>query len=127
MNDDRNFDVSSLVGIHSGILLGEFETLHRDIERLAGFPVWTHQLPRLFGELRPELEKHLPWLAEVSVPEGMDRDGVTAFVVDIAARYGEWHELPVLLPEVAERSPLDARDVEAIARGRDVEIISVVV
>lgn len=108
---DRRFGINTILTVWSGILLCDMNTAHEDIERMAGFSVWTHQIPRVLGELKTELVKHLPWLEGVEVPEGMDAKAVKSFVIESASRYGEWHELPVLLPEIAEREPVS----EAVA------------
>lgn len=39
----------------------EFSKVHEAIEFLAGAPVWTHQIPRVFKGLRPHLESLFPW------------------------------------------------------------------
>lgn len=43
---------AAIIGAYTGILCGPFQDLHEYAERVLGRPVWTHQFPSLFQELK---------------------------------------------------------------------------
>ncbi len=102
-----------LLSVYTGYLLCEnFSDFHGAVEQLAGFPVWTHQIPRVCRRLKTELAKHLPWLAFVTVPvddpvhDIKNTDFREAWVSGIAAMYGATHELSVLIADVEAVDPI---------------------
>ena len=49
---DKNFDPRAIASITTGVLLIEdFPQVHAAIEHIAGYPVWTHELPRVSREV----------------------------------------------------------------------------
>jgi len=52
MSDHRTFDARVVGSITSGILMiDDFSKVHEAIEFIAGYPVWTHELPRVCREV----------------------------------------------------------------------------
>jgi hypothetical protein len=59
----KSFDVRVLGSITSGILLlQDFSKVHEAIEWLAGYQVWTHELPAVSRRLAPSLLERFPHL-----------------------------------------------------------------
>lgn len=41
-----------IISGYTGILLGSFSELHKDVEKRLGRPVWTHEFPSLSEEIK---------------------------------------------------------------------------
>jgi hypothetical protein len=89
----KTVPLGALLGMSTGILLTDFPTLHAAIERLAGGPVWTHQLPAAMTALRPALIEQHPWLDEIPAPNLTGEEAVAAFLAPLIERYGDQHQL----------------------------------
>ena len=72
MSETKTFPIGTVLSLTKDILLGEFDSLHEAIEYVAGYPVWTHQLPRVAEAIKPhvmeDLRTYYPALVEVEVP-----------------------------------------------------------
>jgi hypothetical protein len=61
--ETKAFDIRIIASITSGVLLvQDFSLVHEAIEWLAGYPVWTHELPAVCRRLAPELAERFPAL-----------------------------------------------------------------
>ncbi len=54
MSEAKEFSTGAAISISSGYMLARegFGAVHELMEWLAGFPIWTHQIPRMSDELR---------------------------------------------------------------------------
>ena len=43
---------AAIVSAYTGILIGEFGEMHKYIEEIMGRPVWTHEMPYLWDEIK---------------------------------------------------------------------------
>lgn len=43
---------AAIVSAYTGVLIGDFEEMHKYIEEIMGRPVFTHELPKLFDEIK---------------------------------------------------------------------------
>ena len=43
---------AAIVSAYTGILLGDFGEMHKYIEEIMGRPVWTHEMPSLWDEIK---------------------------------------------------------------------------
>lgn len=106
----HEFDTMVIYSIASGYLLCPFNDMHRDIELLCGFPVWTHQMPRVFKDLQPKLIAALPWLsiATAHAEDGQFKDESyrNAWSNAIKETHGDKQTLQIPLPSCEFVDPL---------------------
>lgn len=114
------------LGAISGILLkeGGFHEIHEAIEKLCGYPVWTHQLPRVFNDIKAKFADHpvySPIVAEIKQaaemlpdePTPADRNAFFASIDAIVKRIGPTMDVEMLEADDTEKiHPMDGiRDV----------------
>lgn len=71
MSEKREFPLSTVLGVSSGVLFGGFQDLHECVEFLTGGPVWTHEFAsRPFMDmLAADVKRQHPFLAEIDVSD----------------------------------------------------------
>lgn len=89
------FPLHAILTLATGRVWGPFSDAHRLAEYLMGYPMWTHELPRLADELRVRVCTYLP--AAMDIPEAdyptSPRD-VSAKLAAQVARFGDTHTPP---------------------------------
>lgn len=96
MSATRKFHLSALVSVSSGIFVcvGGVGDLYKFLNHMTGDNLMTHQLPLASGAVKPDLLAQHPWLADVTVPDGItDEASLAAWLVPAVERWGEWHEV----------------------------------
>lgn len=63
----KQFSDATILSCMTGWVLVDFGDIHECLEVLAGGPVWTHQMPSLFKEIRPAMQVAFPDLATVDI------------------------------------------------------------
>lgn len=95
MSETKSFDIRVLGSITSGVLLlQDFSQVHEAIEWLAGYPVWTHELPEVGRRLASLLREQFPDLPEKDkVGDWEECAGrlIVAHPEPIAMKKGEGH------------------------------------
>lgn len=114
---EHDFPSTAIAGAYSGFLLGASSELHEAIEAMAGCPVWTHQLPRVMGDLKPKLAEALPALLGIDF-DGITSDNVQARVAEIEALLGKTVRLNV--PLVA----MEADPFRDLPEGKPVVVVT---
>jgi hypothetical protein len=66
-----------LTVMHDRMVTDSFVGIHKLAEHLAGEPVWTHQLPRVWSESQPWLREQFPDLAAVDIPDSPESDAMS--------------------------------------------------
>lgn len=91
----RAFHIGDLLTITTGRLLCPVGNLYAVLGYMTGDQgVMTHQLALAMDAVRPDVLAQHPWAGEVQPPgEFRDEAHVLAFVAEMAAKYGGWHEL----------------------------------
>ena len=107
MNTNQ-FSTATLISAGTGILMPEntgegFAEMYRICEYMSGETgLYTHQLPRISGEIAPYLTEQFPWLAEVATdwentPKPSAKEPLYRFCNDLVAKmtalYGDLHEV----------------------------------
>ncbi len=64
MTEIKVFPLHAALSISTGVLMGDFGKVHELAEWVAGFPIWTHQLPRLGDALAAEVRRQHPTLPD---------------------------------------------------------------
>lgn len=50
---------AAIIGLYTGIACGPFSDIHELAEKLAGHPIFTHQLPAMKEQLKELVRPHL--------------------------------------------------------------------
>lgn len=101
MNTER-FHIGAVLSMTTGKLLCPMDDVYKIAQHLAGEPVWTHQLPRVFREAKPHLLAQFPALAAVSGDE-VNADNFAGWLRERTAEHGEWFDVSPM-PEHAHES-----------------------
>lgn len=62
MSETRDFPTPVVASVVSGIVLAPFTYIHECAEFVLGHPVWTHQFPALFADMRKAVLAQHPGL-----------------------------------------------------------------
>lgn len=132
------FSTAAVLSAGTGFLLGEFSELHKLVEHVCGFPVWTHQLIRLGKPVGQEVVRQLgAWagneaffekLSERLRPVLVDKER-SRLVAEAVASYeaehgvGKTHAIESRAGLFEQRHPID--EMAEIAPGKP--IVAVVV
>ncbi len=106
----ETFHIGDLLTVTTDRLVSptHMDGLYRLVDYMTGVPHFTHQLPRGVEACKPHLLEQHPWLAQVTVPDGVTgEEAVRVFLETVAADFGEQHEVaPIPDGEYAPREPL---------------------
>lgn len=92
----KTFPIGVIISSVSGILVADnFGDVHEFFEWIAGEPVWTHQLVRLFDEAKPVLTQQFPDLAAIEIPEFEEpkSETIPVWVAGLVEKFGESREV----------------------------------
>lgn len=113
----KAFHIGDLLSVTTGILVSSDHIggVYTVVDFVTGQSHMTHQLPRACDEVKPELLRQHPWLADVTVPDfdipaGTTRDEagriVFGWLEGVVAQYGAMHEVePMPLGAYVGREP----------------------
>lgn len=106
----REFHIGDLLSITTGRLVSprHIGGVYDIIDFITGVAHMTHQLPRAGEAIKPRLLQQHPWLADITVPDGLERDEVFGpWLAEIVAKHGETH-LVTAMPfgEYVGREPI---------------------
>lgn len=102
----RHFDLATVLGVTTGVLLGDSADLHELIEHLCGGPVWTHELPSVADACREEILRQRPDLTNVPPPMVRSEDEAEEYVAQQATEHGDVVWLVGGLAAVRGKSPM---------------------
>ncbi len=106
----ETFHIGDLLTVTTGRLVSptHMDGLYQLVDYMTGVPHFTHQLPRAAEACKPHLLKQHPWLAQITVPDGVTgKKAVRVFLDTVAADFGEHHEVaPIPDGEYMPREPL---------------------
>jgi len=88
MSESKLFPVGAAASLTSGYLLSEFGQMAELSEWLMGYPIWTHQYPRLAGELRAAALAQHPGLPTRETIGTVTIDNWTTIVAGLESRLG---------------------------------------
>lgn len=118
----KTFSLGALLSATSGILASDFSEMHELLEHVAGGPVWTHEMPTVFGPISAALISQFPAL-ENRQPTQTQRDhgkaGMRAWIAEVAAETG----LPLRVEVLRASLQLGAERAQAWAAIRDKAIV----
>lgn len=83
---------AELASITTGFMLVQpFSRVHALVEKIAGFPVWTHQIPRVSKEIAARVTAALPGfpVAEDAKRWPVNADTYKTFAADVESRFGK--------------------------------------
>lgn len=82
--------------------------IYNVVDYVTGQSHMTHQLPRAAKAVTPWLLEQHPWLADITVPDGLRGEaGVMAWLAPVITKYGERHEVrPMPFGTYVGREPL---------------------
>ncbi len=122
----EKFHIGTVLSVTAGFLLApepRMKNVYKILNYMTGDDLFTHQLPRALGEVRPEINKQLPWTTNAKCLEMCrnleqrleelkgDREKTTEivdwFVADMGKRFGEYHELEAVPFSVEHRDPIE--------------------
>lgn len=97
--------ISDLLTVMTGIMVSQngFSKVHQLIEFICECTVFTHQLPRVVKEMRPELEKQFPQFKDI-LTHKLEPDQVDSWVQDQIQKHGEWFEVSPI--KIQQREPI---------------------
>jgi hypothetical protein len=114
----KAFHIGDLITVVTGRLVSpeHIVGVYNVVDFVTGQSHLTHQLPRACDEVKPELLRQHPWLAEITVPEfDIPADATNAEAGQIVcswldgpiAEYGEMHEVePMPFGTYVGREPI---------------------
>ena len=120
----KDFSIQDVIGTITGRLLGEMGGIYAVCEFMCGFPVWTHQLPRVCQEVRPAVLLQHPQLAPViQEADAVTRDNWKQMIDGWSARFGASVQLrPMAAGEVCPQDPI--AELAEMAPGVPVVVVS---
>lgn len=95
----RSFHLGQLLTITGTAMVSpnHMAGVYQIIDFVTGQKHMTHQLPRAADEIKPWLLHQHPWLAQITVPEGLDsKDKVLTWLVKATDQWGAMHEVEQL-------------------------------
>jgi hypothetical protein len=96
----RRFPLGDILTVTTGVAFTQgMAGAHELMEFMVGGPVWTHQLPRIADECKPELLRQHPDLAGVQPPDEFPEpvaDNALRWLADQVARFGEYRTVAPL-------------------------------
>lgn len=101
-------DTITLASVTTGFVLAmPFSKIHALTEQIAGFPVWTHQLPRVCRDIADFVAAEIPgWPTHEELEaRGVDGTNYQIVAAEIVARFGETIDLPPM-PTKAAADPI---------------------
>lgn len=87
----QSFPIQDVLGVTSGILLGEFVDMVKVMEYVLGDGIWTHQIPAAAKAAKPAILEQHPWLAEAGEilnPHVGDWPALESALASIVAEFG---------------------------------------
>lgn len=99
----KTFHLGDLITVTTGRLVSprRVEGVYDVVDFVTGQSHMTHQLPRASDEVKPELLRQHPFLADITVPDDLgDETEVWLWLSAQVAEHGEWFEVDAL-PEGA--------------------------
>lgn len=92
------FHIGEILSAVTGIYISPsgFSGVYAVIEYVTGERHEAHQLGRAKDEIRDELYRQLPWLADVKIPKFAGKTAGMAILDQLAAEHGEYHRLEPL-------------------------------
>lgn len=73
--ETREFSLGLMISLTDGHLMVPFDELHEAVEWLVGYPVWTHQLTRVYQEIvKPYLENEFYSIRKIQIPDGLNTE-----------------------------------------------------
>lgn len=124
MSEAKDFTIGAAASITTGILLCDnFGEVHELMEWLAGFPIWTHQIPRLSNELRALALVQHPGLPTKETIGEVNRDNNwPTILADIERRLGPKLAFKKGDGNLAERRNPIEEAVELMGKGRVIAV-----
>lgn len=95
----KRFHLGDLLSITDGALVSPSHIggVYDVVDFVTGEAHMTHQLPRAAGVVKPWLLQQHPWLAEITVPKGLNsKDAVFGWLKLATDSYGEYHEVEAM-------------------------------
>jgi hypothetical protein len=92
----REFHLGDLLTITDGHLVSPSHIggVYEIVDFVTGQQHMTHQLPRACGEVKPWLVQQHPWLADITVPDGLDTwEKVFEWLEGPSQKYGGLHQV----------------------------------
>jgi len=122
--DARQFHIGTIMSISTDYLLApnRIGGVYEILDYMAGDSLYTHQLGRAAKEVKPEILKQLPFLGSDEMLNEVRRleetlpllttdeprtQFVEAFVQQMAAKFGEFHELMPVPFSVEHKDPIE--------------------
>lgn len=88
-NITLEFPLADVLGTITGVLLGKIGGIYQVSQFMCGEAVWTHQLRRVAGEIRPVVLRQHPHLAPViDEAKAVTRDNWREMLAGWTARFG---------------------------------------
>lgn len=86
----QEFKIEDLIGACTGILLGKMDGIYEVISHLAGYSVFTHEIPVLFPRASEVIYQQYPaFKAEKeNVPKGKP-EAIPAYIQNLKEKYGD--------------------------------------
>jgi hypothetical protein len=92
------FPIAKILNFADGRLLTSIDDVYEFANYMTGDNLMTHQLPRAFREIKPVLEKQLPWLDSPTFKnEQTCLTGLLAMASDKRAAIDEWLKVQATL------------------------------
>lgn len=107
--ETREFSIALMLSLTDGHMMTSFSEIQENIEWLVGYPVWTHQMPRLFEVVKPYLEEKYPQFKDWQVPDGLEgEEGVKAYLETLRMLFPEFQETYTVekMPPTQQIDPL---------------------
>lgn len=116
-SESRDFGLGDVLSVTSGILVSRrrVDGVCDVLQFMVGEPVWTHQIPRVCGEVTPEILRQHPRLASIAAPTDWpdgDDEAVAAAVYGWLDALEAEHGATVSLRPLSE--PLDHTSISPL-------------
>ncbi len=77
----KNFDLGTVLSLTTHRMLSEMDKIQDALEYVTGDPIWTHQIPRVMGQVTPYVLSLYPQLEGVGLNEPINsKEEAIAFV-----------------------------------------------
>lgn len=123
MTELRDFSIGAAASVTTGFMLCPlFSEVHELMEWLTGFPIWTHQIPRLSGELKALALAHHAELPTRETIGEVNPDNCQEVIARLEAKLGPMMSFKKGDGNLAERKDPVDEAVEMMGRDRVVVV-----
>ena len=123
MAETRDFHISDILSMTTGKLVSSrhMTGVYELAEWMAGEPIWTHQLPRMFREAKPVLLAAHPQLVDADC-EGVTPENIADRIAGWVEQFGETLPVPRMNADQHERIDPLSELVEKVGPDRIVVV-----